>query len=217
MKRQPCHVLDSQALIWCRFSIRGLLIATAIIAGGLGWYVSRVAPQRRAVKSVLAAGGWVAYGTFEIPSDALQDIVRVGNHVALHDFIWDVTVVSVAQHDAKSSDRLCAELRSLTNLRQLYMERAEFTDVGLSELAALSQLGGLFATDAHVTDLGLRHFSTLPHLECLDLSGSDVGDEGMKELARVRTLRYLRLEGTNVTNNGIERLRRALPRCSISR
>ena len=46
---------------WLRLSVRGLMVLTLIIGGGLGWLGRGARIQRNAVAAIQKAGGTVAY------------------------------------------------------------------------------------------------------------------------------------------------------------
>src|SRR5487761_1166349 len=181
-----------------RYSIRGLAVLTAVVAAGLAWYVTKVTPQERAVDCILAEGGWVAYGDFEIRSDALQHIVRRDNHNVWRGFFAAPTVVSLGGDDV-DGDALCAQLARLASLREAYLDRMGISDAGLENLAGLQRLRDLSLRGSKITDAGLHHLPDLSHLEYLDLSETGVSDAGLAELAKLRSLKQLSLVDTGVT------------------
>jgi hypothetical protein len=188
---------------------------TTIIAAGLGWYVARVRPHERAVESILDRGGWVAYGYFEMSSDALQNIVRRETYNAWRGLVGNVTVVNVGGGDSKQGDAICRQLAKLKAIREAYLQPMGITDAGLENFGCLKNLKTLALSDAMITDAGLRHLSGLPRLESLLLDNTGISDAGIEELAKLKTLKYLDISHTNVTEQRVKELQQALPECKI--
>ncbi len=86
------------------------------------------------------------------------------------------------------TDADLARLRSLPQLKRLYLSGSQITDADLAALSSLSQLRDLALTDTAITDAGLEYLKGL---------------HALKELS---------LKHTRVTEQGIQRLRSALPK-----
>jgi Leucine Rich Repeat (LRR) protein len=86
------------------------------------------------------------------------------------------------------TDADLARLRSLPQLKRLYLSGTQITDADLATLSGLSQLRELALIDTAVTDAGLEHLKGL------------------------HALKQLSLRHTRVTEQGIKRLRSALPK-----
>ncbi len=86
------------------------------------------------------------------------------------------------------TDADLARLRSLPQLKRLYLAGTQITDANLATLSGLSQLRELALIDTAVTDAGLEHLKGL------------------------HVLKELSLKHTRVTEQGIKRLRSALPK-----
>ena len=111
---------------WLRFSVRTLLIVTALVAVWLGVLANRVHKQRAAVAAIEAAGGTVYYDWQGMPRE-LAERERVPFEVISHPR-WLVRlygrenlqdVVHVSLGDAPVDGELVGHLRSLQELQTL--------------------------------------------------------------------------------------------------
>ena len=103
----------------------------------------------------------------------------------------------------------------LKNLRSLWLEANEITDVGLKRLSGLPRLEILWLQNTPISDVGIAGFPLLTQLSDLDISSTDVSDASLPLLKKCLSLQHLGLENTQFTPEGIAELRRALPSCRI--
>lgn len=73
---------------------------------------------------------------------------------------------------------LLAEVGSLTNLKELFLDRAQVDDASLKHLAGLTQLQRLILRDTLITDAGLEHLKGLKSLKQLDLRRTRTTPQG---------------------------------------
>lgn len=227
---------------WFQFSVRGLLIGTAVVAVGLAildWRWIEPAQRRRAaVKMVERLGGKVKYA--DVPwhhrvheSWATQ---KLRNWLP-REYFDDVQVVSLTS--TRVTDAELFHLKGLVALKYLELNRTPVTDAGLVHIREVTSLEWLYLKDTKVTDVGLVHLRELRKLKRLDLDGLQVTDAGLVHLSGltaltglslVRTqvtdiglvhlkeltlLRWLYLDDSPVSQKGVANLNAALPRCTI--
>ena len=95
--------------------------------------------------------------------------------------------------------------------------RPEGEGTGLAELKGMTRLRQLRLDRTGVQDVTLAHLKNLLRLEWVSLERTGVTDAGLDHLAAVKTLRWIRLKDTNVTEAGVTKFKAALPACEISR
>lgn len=107
------------------------------------------------------------------------------------------------------TDQGFAQVKNLTALRILKLNRTHITDKGMVHLAGLKGLTHLSLVDVAITDAGLAHIARLPALTDLQLrSVYGVTDAGMKHVAAIPLLKTLRLYRVNV-DRGVRELAKA--------
>jgi hypothetical protein len=215
---------------WLQFSLRSVLILTAVLAVVLAWgnrvvtrYNARQRIEELPAKVEIEAGpAWIArwFGTgvgkyFDQvtvidltgcdDSSAPIDIdgrllPNIGRQAALR----KLNLGRMAQVD----DRYLAAIAGLGQLEELILDETNVTDDGLRHLSNLRQLRKLSLYAAHrVSDPGLAHLAALNHLEVLDLSETQAADACGETLAQLGELRRLNLAHTPVGDAVAQRLR----------
>ncbi|MCK4232390.1 hypothetical protein KAX21_05515, partial [candidate division WOR-3 bacterium] len=100
------------------------------------------------------------------------------------------------------------QLKTLSNLKVLYVSWSSVTDAGLAHLTKLANLRVLELLDTDISDTGLTQLEVLKHLRVLNLTGTDISDVGAANLGGfLKNLRVLYLVGTRVTDAGLARLK----------
>jgi hypothetical protein len=176
------------------YSLRTMLIGTAAIAAGLGWYVETVWPQQRAVGLVVQSGGSVFYDAYlDGPGMACfprQRSVQGSDSHAWLDLRHNVTMASAT--DAGDPHELCRRLAELPKLHSLSL-------IGL-----------------RFNDQDLQHIGRMTEMFDLELGRTSVTDRGLQNLARLKKLELLELPA-GISDAGLKRLQTALPQCCITR
>ncbi len=177
-----------------RYSVRSLLLSTASIAAGLGWYEETIWPQQRAVNEIVQAGGFVSYDVLP-KSNALNCIPRWRSVHGDDSHFWlDCRhhVLTAFASDAGDPHELCRRLVELPKLHTLGLSGTRFNDEDLEPI------------------------STMAEMFDLDLGQTSVTDQGVQKLARLSKLELLELPST-ISGAALEQLQKALPQCTITR
>jgi Leucine Rich Repeat (LRR) protein len=207
---------------WFQFSLRMLLIFTAIIALCCGWLVRRVEQKRRerdAAEAIVKLGG-VAYYDCEWRTQGLLFHAQPRGPAWMRkllgeNFFSDVELVSLDKNpDAKAA---LGYLGELTHLKFLTLSRINLTDDDLANLGELRDLQSLALSETKVTDIGLENLRGFTQLGSLELSRTQITDVGLKHLKGLTKLQTLYLARSKVTDAGIRDLKTALPRCYVFR
>ena len=99
-----------------------------------------------------------------------------------------------------------AQLRTLTRLQGLALERTNVTNSGMEHLEGLSELGYLSLNCTRVGDAGLKHLAGLKKIGVLYLCQTRTTDEGLAALKNMKQLSWLDLRNTRVTDSGLKHL-----------
>lgn len=187
-----CNAMNRRRMF--HFSLRTMLIGTAAIAAGLGWYVETVWPQQRAVDLVVQSGGSVCYDAF-LDGSGTSCFARWKVAQGDDSHVWlDIrhNVLMASATDAGDPHELCRRLAELPKLH------------------SLSLIGPRF------NDQDLQHIGHMTEMFDLELGRTSVTDRGLQNLARLKKLELLELPAA-ISNAGLERLQAALPQCYITR
>jgi hypothetical protein len=197
-----------------KFSLRGMLIAVAVVAlllGTVGRWLLGTYHQQRAVHAVRSHGvhldndertmlhSWVGYDPFErveglrVTSDpALAALIDQSDHFA------DITILRFRKGISAAGFEQAGKLNRFSKLGLGEFIESSIDDQGLQHLANWTNVRDLFFNGCpNVTDAGLRHLVDLPKLEALTLieegGGMVITDAGMVHVGRMEQLRCLLL------------------------
>ena len=188
---------------WLRFSVRGLLLLTAVIAVLLGWTVQKARQQRDAVAGLRTHGYWVYYrGADSGSATLLEWLRRLLGEPEFRD------VIGAGGSYPFCFDTGLVHLPELTQVQTVRLDGTQITDAGLVYLEGLTQLHGLNLLGTQITDAGLLHFQNLTQLRNVDLGGTHVTGSGLAHLEGLSQLIGLNLSGTQITDAGLMHLRR---------
>ena len=210
-----------------QYSLRGLLLFTALLCMALGWHMNGVWRQRAIIKAVGDAGGECLYdyGPPEERSRAVQWLAEwLGE-----DHCYNVSVVtfvgvevdeevmsqvcrlshlkSLSMHHRKVTDRHLAYLENATSLEALCLDQTAVTDAGLAHLSRLSNLRFLTLYETGITDAGVAHLSDLKQLDWLCLNFTNISDAALSDIGKLKNLTFLSLDGTRITDRGLPHLK----------
>jgi Leucine-rich repeat (LRR) protein len=138
---------------------------------------------------------------------AEHNLKRVGAMLAYETDSHDPYVARVYFHVApgRVTDDVFQELKKLSRLRRLYLNRTKVTDAGMVHLTNFPELREL-NLNTRITDTGLSHVATLKNLRKLNLEHNRVTDDGLKHIQGLTELRELYLTGSTVTDAGLRYL-----------
>lgn len=192
---------------WLRFSLRGLLLATAGVAGWLGWQARIVNQQQRAVRLIEEADGSIQYGT-TIQSPWLRGLLGDA-------YCQKVIFVGLFDLDHTKRDCLNAAL-GLRSLRSLSLTDVYLTDSNLEQICAMDDLRQLSIVSESLSDTSVQRLAVLNGLEELSLSGSQVTEDSKATLKGMTHLKSLQVFETKLSQAAVKELRRALPNCQVN-
>ena len=154
---------------WYQFSLRTLLVATAVCALLMGLLTNRLiraGKQRRIVAEIQGVGGAVLYdfqydftpenhripGWERPPTPTLIPRLILGD-----DFFAGVVFVQITSSVFADADlRRLAGLQELSDLQHLCLVGSQVSDEGLEYLSGLAELRILDLTDTQVTPEGIK-------------------------------------------------------------
>jgi len=190
-----------------QYSLRTLLVVVLLASIGLSWFTVKMHQankQAEVVAAILDAGGEVAYDYQEGPRKGIGPPAWLRKLLG-DDFFGDV--VAVAAWKPHFGDAELRQLKSLTELEQLFLRKTWATDGGLEHISGLTKLRALSLAGTQVTDAGLKHIKGLANLESLLLGDTQVSDAGLEHLKGLTNLAELQLDRTQVTGAGLEHLK----------
>jgi hypothetical protein len=205
---------------WLRFSLRTLLIATALLCAWVALQAHRARQQAAAIASIHALGGTVMFdyqrdnqGGYDrnVPPTISASSAWL-RRVLGEDHFRRVAVVdlNMSARSIRPNGLVDAELAMFRDLPDVEIAELSnspsITDEGLAHLAGLSKLKTLYLYNTGISGRGLRHLSGLQSLEALDVSNSPFTDEGIEPLRQFPRLRWLQLSNTRITDSGLRHL-----------
>jgi hypothetical protein len=224
---------------WLRFSLRALLVFTALLCAWLGWITYGINQQRHAVAVLESSGAqidYLAFSAFPPWNAILSRRMKMWIHESLPADLRRVTQVTIEGPNLVEDDlKLLADF---PHLRYLSLSGPAVTDASLVHIKRLKRLDCLKLMDSNVTDAGLNGISERANLEILILSGTPITDAGishlggltkldelymsdtavtgkcLSKLAQIKSLRCLKLDGTNVCGEGLAHLEK-MPKLEV--
>jgi len=191
---------------WFAYSLRTLMIVTAVAALWLGIKTNQVRRQRVAVAAIKASGGRVIYDFQRQGAGQKQD-EKPPAPKWLRDLIGDDYFQSVVAVDWDHEQKLKADdlrwLRDLPKLDDLNLNYTNVDDEGLAHLRELTSLKHLCLEQCvNVTDHGLSHLDKLKNLEELALLSTSCSDEAIRKyVPQFERLKYLDVAGIPITRD----------------
>jgi hypothetical protein len=202
---------------WFQFSLRSLLIFTAVCAVSAGWLGRRIEQkriERVAVEAIVRMGGRVAY-------DYERDSAKPRGPEWLRGLLGEDFFTRIVGVDlcgcATLTDAGLVNIKGMTQLQTLNLLFTTIGDAGVDNIRGLSLLQSLDLTETQVTDAGLERLEGLTRLEDLRLGKTNITDAGLVHLKGLGQLQTLYLWDTKVSDAGIEDLQKSLPTCKIVR
>jgi hypothetical protein len=175
---------------WFQFSLRTLMITTAVVAAAAAILETRIERKRKERESAEALeelGGFVYYDSYKNePSGPGWLRMMLGDS-----FFSEVVSVGFDFSRRPLGDAELANLERFPNLRDLNIRGCSVSADGIAHVKGLSQL------------------------VWIDFQGSNINDDELVNLKRLANLQDLRLQKTQVTDAGINELKKALPTCKI--
>lgn len=182
-----------------RFSLRGLLFTTLLLAVALAWcaWQLRIANREfNAAQQLRLAGADVSLVR---ERNARAGVVQsiFGEH-----FLNGVDRVSFF-HVQKLNDNDLRPLEELRGLRELSIVHGDVTDNGLDYVMGSRNLLRLSLSGLPISKSGIVKLHLLEMLSDLDLSDTNIADDSLETIAEFSQLRVLSLRGTRVTSKGL--------------
>jgi len=186
-----------------RFTVRSIVVLTALVAVLLARKVDRVRAQIRSVTLVEASGGGVQYDYQSTALRLCEEPTLPAPPLLINligiDFFADVTGMWTGS-SLTNADELLSVTRDLPNLTHLNVQ-AGVSDAGIRLVSELDKLEWL-AVAGSFSDAGLSRLTTLNRLQHLTLRGS-YSDAGVSQLGKLRNLRQLTLDSSCVNGSGL--------------
>jgi F-box/leucine-rich repeat protein 14 len=116
------------------------------------------------------------------------------------------------------TDAGAANLKGLTELRELILESTQITDAALDSLAPMQHLEKLdLSSCAQITDAGLAKLKGLKTLKKLELRYLGITDAGLASLKELPALEEVNVSGTRVTKDAAKAFQESKPKVKIRR
>ncbi len=132
-------------------------------------------------------------------------------NVELTPRVWDLVAemktVTTLQLGKNITDDDLKHLKTLADLRVLFLQDTMITDAGLVHLANLEKLETLNLHDTQVKGPGLRHLKNAVGITELDLRGPQTTNESLQHLKQFPLLETLYLARSQITDAGLAHLK----------
>ena len=196
-----------------RYSLRILIVAIAVVAAWLAWFVVPAVQQREAVAHFQDKGGMVFY---EYQCDEAGVLLPHAERYRVKprgprwlrrlsgvDLFNKAVVLDLSAVEVRDED--LGPLGDLPRLQSLVFLRGTVSQAGLAHVGRLKSLKRLYFIFTDIDDAGLAHIAALGGLERLALKGP-ITDDGLTSLAGLKKLRSLILFEMEVTGQGLAHL-----------
>lgn len=176
-----------------QFSLRGLLLATAVLALLLGT-LGHQATRCHHLRQVLRAGAFFRYGpTFESRYHRQTSCGWLESRLG-YDPFSQITAVDVSSDEALGN--MAAHVECFSHVEGLHLGSPRITDEGLAGADALVRLPRLRDVNLincnALTDAGLESLSRWSQVEALMINSSHgITDDGLAHLAGMTQLKHL--------------------------
>ena len=223
-----------------RLSLRVLLASMtmlAILLGLLGNRAYHARNQRRAVQSIIRAGGevrhdidesfgggWVRTGGGLIFPEWLLEVLGPDMFGDVNNVFFPNGVISegddladidfgnfssVRFSNCLLGDEAIARIGTLSDVRYLYLVQTGIEDEDLASISRLENLDYLMlGMNPGITHKGLRNLSQMKNLRVLDLTDTGITGEGLAELTTLEHLEWLVLARTPITDDDLTQLQK---------
>ena len=191
---------------WRRFSLRTLLILTAIIAVWLGFFVRRVTHMRSVVSLVADYGGDVFYDY----QPAAAERARIEKENRRRAFQGQPALAMVSAPAVPAWARKFFGDDYFRRISEIQLSETRIRDTDLLRLKSSRKLKVLSLAQTAITDDGLAILPVMPELHTLRLQGTKVTDDGLLQLGRQPALKEVDLRGTVVTLKAAEEVEKRL-------
>ena len=148
----------------------------------------------------------------------VESYIRKWDLVLTVDEAEDSTLLAVSMRlpPPYVNDAFLGELPDYGDMfAKLSLPATEITDDGLFHLTSLTQLRELYLQKTCISGKGLVYLQELPNLEVLNLSYTNVDDAGALHLMQFPSLKRVYLFHTEVAENVVEALRSHMPEVEI--
>jgi hypothetical protein len=201
---------------WLSYSLRGLLVLVTLFGIWLGIKVDQARRQKRAVETLLALGGKVAYEHQRTKSgfdmEIELNVPMWARELCGDDFFqtvryvvfmpqWDAKGVEMLPHRVTDDDLEC--LAELPHIERLEAWKARISAAGLEHLRHPQRLRVLRLGDTNVGNDFVRRLKGARNLESLELSNSPVTDDGFAEWEDMTKVFALTLNGTRTGDRAL--------------
>lgn len=186
-----------------RFSLRTLLLAMTVVALWLGWTSSSTNRQRRAVQTILAAGGQVRYEHEAVNALGRQEPPVLRWFERWLGVDWFRDVIEVSLNGGKGTSASFAALAAFPRLEVFSAEGPQVADSDYEVLRALPRLKTLCLFDVKNKPAAFEPLAGLPNLEAMCLAGPGVTDETLRHVGRLSTLKHLEVWGRQIGSAGV--------------
>ena len=199
----------------------------------LGLHLQAAKRQRKAVETIRAAGGWVAYdyawkdgdwikgGKSSVPQwlsttlgeDAFHSVVAV-HMAAMFHLAYDGSHSHIGPDpDAVISSEVWQAIENLPSTQWLSLNARTLSDEELRHLRGLRRLTELKMEAVPIDGSGLEHLASLANLQSLSLSRIHLKDEHVHWLTHMKQLRVLGLNDSTISPPVAAELQRKMPWC----
>ena len=176
-----------------------------------------VADRATGARAAPWSASWILDYTFARDVAPLLRGVRVGVNGSWRDsYLLGISNLrELILNQARFTDKAFPALAPLGKLERIEMFRTLAGNIAAETLAAMKRLRTIKLDYTSVDDKGLVHLGALPAVEDLSIDNLNVTDKSVEALAKLSTLRRLNLYHTLITEKGFGDLKAGLPACQF--
>jgi hypothetical protein len=202
------HKQSAGGRTWYRFTLRSLILLLTIACIWLAIVFNQCRRQRRAVESIVNAGGQVTFD-YQAKAKRGEDATPPGPpwlRSLIGEEMFRTPACVIIRGDGIDDAFLAVHLPGVRSVEILSIKSDLVTDKAMANVAELRKLKWLSIDSSQITDMGLADLPSIDEWEVFALDCPRVTDAGMTHVAALKRIDTFVLNCERLTPSGIRQL-----------